>query len=156
MPGHGVLLLAYARRLHADRAAGRPALAAIAEWAVTFVLVAISLFWAAADYAAAAGTTRAHGLAARLRYEPSAVLYSQNSLSLTAPGVRETLCRDGKAAYRYRYDGLKLIVHSADQYVFLPARWNVSDGVAILLPRSSTLRVEFLRADRAAALPAAC
>ncbi|GGT02069.1 hypothetical protein GCM10010156_70000 [Planobispora rosea] len=153
----GVLLLAYTRRLRSEPAGGRPALSAITEWAVVFTLVAISLFWAAADYAAAAGTTRARGLAARLQYQPSAVLYSQNSLNLTVPGVRETRCGgDDKAAYRYRYDGLKLIVHSADQYVFLPAKWNVTDGVAVLLPRSPALRVEFLRADRATALTAAC
>ncbi|MBG0827317.1 hypothetical protein HS041_06020 [Planomonospora sp. ID67723] len=148
----GVLLLAYARVLNSAPAAGRPGAAAIAEWAVVFVLVSMSLFWAVGDYAAAAGSTRAHRLAARLDQQPSSVLYSESSLSLTAPGVRETRCRDDKAAYRFRYDGLKLIVQSADQYVFLPATWNFTDGVAILLPRSPKLRLEFMRADRTAPL----
>ncbi|GAA3447058.1 hypothetical protein [Planomonospora venezuelensis] len=152
----GVLLLAYARRLRSDPAAGRPGVAAVTEWAIVFLLVAISLFWAVGDYAAAAGRTRAHRLAARLDQQPSAVLYSESSLSLAIPGVRETPCRDGKAAYRFRYDGLKLIVQSADQYVFLPETWNFTDGVAVLLPRSPKLRLEFLRAGRPAPAAPTC
>jgi hypothetical protein len=71
------------------------------------------------------------------------VVYSEHSLSLHAPGVREIRCDDPKAAYQFRYDGLKLIQQSGDQYVFLPQAWTPTNGVAIIMPRSNSLRLEF-------------
>ncbi|HEY2959645.1 MAG TPA: hypothetical protein VGM21_15780 [Actinomycetota bacterium] len=152
----GVLLLVYAvqlRRLVTERPrGGRAAWAAVAEWAAVFVLVGLSLFWAATDYSAAVGSSRARQFVAELPGYPDAVVYSARSLSLHAPGVREVRCHDPEAAYRYRYDGLKLMLQSGDQYLFLPAGWSRANGVAILVPRSDSLRLEFLppsRHDRA-------
>ncbi|ATL29026.1 hypothetical protein [Streptomyces formicae] len=121
----------------------RPAAAALAEWGVVLVLVGLGLFWAANDYAAAVGETRAREFAADLPTYPYAIVYSADSLSLTAPGVRETRCKDPKAAYRFRYDGLKLMIQSGNQYVLVPERWSRVDGVAVLLPRSPSVRIEF-------------
>jgi hypothetical protein len=77
---------------------------------------------------------------------PSVVIYSERSLSLYAPGVREVRCKDTQAAYRFRYDGLKLMLESGGQYVFIPAEWTPAEGVAILLPQTSSLRLEFFPA----------
>jgi hypothetical protein len=147
----GVVLLVYAGHLWrlltvANAPAGRaaePQWVAVAEWAVVFVLVGLSLFWAATDYSAAVGRSRAQQAVAALPGEPDAVVYSERSLSLHAPGVRETRCHDPEAAYRYRYDGLKLLLQSGGQYLFLPAGWTPGNGVAVLMPRSDTLRLEF-------------
>ena len=147
----GVVLLVYAGHLWrlltaADAPAGgaaAPPWVAVAEWAVVFVLVGLSLFWAATDYSAAVGRARAQDAVAALPREPNAVIYSERSLSLRAPGVRETRCQDPEAAYRYRYDGLKLLLQSGGQYLFLPAGWTPSDGVAVLIPRNDSLRLEF-------------
>jgi len=160
----GVLSLAYAvhlRRLLAERLpagrAARAGWAAVAEWAAVFVLVGLSLFWAASDYSAAVGRSRARQFVAELPTYPDAVVYSNRSLSLRAPGVRELRCRDPEAAYRFRYDGLKLMLQSGDQYLFLPAAWSPRNGVAILVPRSDSLRLEFLPPSaRGGARRAAC
>ncbi|MET9295327.1 hypothetical protein [Streptomyces sp. NPDC003077] len=127
------------------RGAARPhtGWAAVAEWTVVFVLVGLSLFWAANDYAAAVGRSRAREFVAGLAGEPTAVLYSARDLSLGAPGVRRTRCHDDRAAYRFRYDGLKLLLQSGNQYVFLPERWTPADGVAVVLPRTDSVRLEF-------------
>ncbi len=161
----GVLLLVYAVHLwrlltatdeKAGRAAG-PQWAAVAEWAAVFVLVGLSLFWAANDYSAAVGRSRARQVVAELPTYPSAVVYSERSLSLHAPGVRETRCHDPNAAYRFRYDGLKLVLQSGDQYLFLPEGWSPSNGVALLMPRNASLRLEFIPATaRRAIQPPAC
>ena len=150
----GVVLLVYAGHLWrllttANAPAGRaaaPAWVAVAEWAVVFVLVGLGLFWAATDYSAAVGRSRAQQAVAELPGEPNAVVYSERSLSLHAPGVRETRCQDPEAAYRYRYDGLKLLMQSGGQYLFLPVGWTPGNGVAVLMPRSDSLRLEFTRA----------
>ncbi|AVH60880.1 MULTISPECIES: hypothetical protein [Streptomyces] len=125
------------------RPATRPEWAALAEWAVVFVLVGLGLVWAANDYAASVGVTRAQRFVAGLSDYPSAVLYSERSLSISAPGVRETRCGKGKAAYGYRYDGLALILQSGNQYVLLPYRWTRADGVALVIPRNDSVRLEF-------------
>ena len=158
--GFGVLLLVYAlhlQRLVTDRpqaaGTGRPQAAgagrgwaAAAEWAVVFVLVGLSLFWAATDYSAAVGRSRAGDFVAGLPGYPNVVIYSARSLSLHAPGVTQVRCQDPEAAYRYRYDGLKLVLQSGDEYLFLPARWTTASGVAILIPKSDSLRLEFFPA----------
>jgi hypothetical protein len=150
--GFGVLLLVYTFHLwrlltatdeNAGRAVGSQ-WAAVAEWAAVFVLVGLSLFWAANDYSAAVGRSRARQVVAELPTYPNAVVYSERSLSLHAPGVRETRCHDPNAAYRFRYDGLKLVLQSGDQYLFLPEGWSPSNGVAILMPRNASLRLEFI------------
>jgi hypothetical protein len=147
----GVLLLTYSmhlrRSLQAESTgpamARRPDWAVMAEWAVVFTLVGLSLFWAAGDYSAAVGTSRARDFVAKLPGYPGVVLYSARSLSLNAPGVRETKCRDPQAAYPFRYDGLKLMLRSGDQYLFLPQAWTPANGAAILVPRNDSLRLEF-------------
>jgi hypothetical protein len=155
--GGGVLLVLYAVRLRrALPAVGRvtppnPPLSwtLVAEWAGAFVLVALSLFWVATDYSAAVGRSQAYEYGATLSDEPNVVLYSDRSLGLSGPGVREIRCRDPQAAYRFRYDGLKLMIQSGDQYVFLPEQWSRASGTAIVIPRSGALRLEFSRADAA-------
>jgi hypothetical protein len=145
----GVLLLMYAVHLWRSlageiaRGPGRPPWVAVAEWAGVFVLVGLSLFWAATNYSKAVGTGRAHEHVRTLGAQPSVAVFSNQSLSLKAPGVRELRCHDPEASYRFRYDGLKLILESGDQYVFLPAKWSPADGVAVLLPRNDSVRLEF-------------
>lgn len=150
----GVVLLVYAGHLWRSTRAGgdgaappRAAWLAVAEWAGVFVLVGLSMFWAANDYSAAVGRSRARQFVAELPIYPSAVVYSERSLNLRAPGVREVRCQDQEAAYRFRYDGLKLVLQSGDQYLFLPETWTPADGVAILMPRNDTLRLEFTPAS---------
>jgi hypothetical protein len=137
----GVLLLAYVSR---RPAAGEPPAGwAVARWGAMFLLVSIGLFWAVGSYANGVGTARARELAAGLAAWPDTVLYSTASLSLRGPGVRQTACADRRAAYRYRYDGLKLVLQSGDRYFFLPAGWSRTDGAALIIPRTDAVRLEF-------------
>lgn len=150
--GFGVLVLVYVIHLR-QLIAGRPQVdgpgrgwVAVAEWAVVFVLIGLSLFWAATDYSAAVGRSRAGDFVAGLRGYPNVVIYSERGLSLHAPGIRQVRCTDADAAYRFRYDGLKLVLESGDEYLFLPTQWTPAHGVAILIPRTDSLRLEFFPA----------
>ncbi|WP_406838887.1 hypothetical protein ACICHK_26875 [Streptomyces sp. AHU1] len=122
----------------------RPEWVAVAEYGVVFALVGLSLIWAANDYAAAVGRGRAEQQASQLASSPTAVVYSKLRLSIGALGVREISCRDTKSAYPYRYEGLTLLMQSANQYVLLPQEWTPSTGVAIILPRNDSVRIEFV------------
>lgn len=154
----GVLLLAYAvRLLRLHTAERRPEQAhwqasgavVVVEWGAVFILVSVGLFWAVASYAIAVGTGRGQQIEARLSSSPDVVLYSEKSLSLQAPSVREVVCQNPEAAYRFRYDGLKLVLQSGNQYLFLPSGWTPTNGAALLIPRSEALRLEFSSAGQA-------
>jgi hypothetical protein len=149
----GVVAVAAAVRLGTP---GQPRseAAGLAEYGAVFVVVAMSLFWASADYSAAVGRTRAGQFVRDLPGHPAAVVYSERSLNLGAPGVRAVRCEDPDAAYAFRYDGLALMLQSNDQYVLVPRDWSPEDGVAVVLPRTDAVRLEFLRAG--AAPPASC
>ncbi|AGL15168.1 hypothetical protein L083_1658 [Actinoplanes sp. N902-109] len=128
----------------------------VIAWSVLVILVGLGLFWAANDYSAAVGRSRARQLAAELGAYPNATVYSEKSLSLRHPGVRETRCSAKDAGYAFRYDGLKLILQSGDQYLFLPASWSPGSGFAVVLPRTDTTRLEFTRSGAPGAAPPAC
>jgi hypothetical protein len=156
----GVLLLAYAARLlrllSAERRAEQPprrppGTVLVTEWVALFVLVSIGLFWAVGDYANLVGMGRAQQLEFELQQPASAdvVAYSEKRLNLQAPGIREVPCQYPDAAYRFRYEGLKLVLQSGNQYLFLPAGWTHANGTAILLPRNESLRLEFSPAGQA-------
>lgn len=149
----GILLLSYAARLRRllsapRRSGGIPETVVVAKWGAVFVLVTIGLFWAVGSYAIGVGAGQAQASAADLYDSPNITLYSEKSLSLTTTGVHEVTCRNPDAAYRYRYDGLKLVPQLGSHYLFLPADWTQSDGAAILLPRSEAVRLEFSWANR--------
>lgn len=153
----GVILLFYAVRLirlWLPPAAGarrrRAAATGLGEWAAAFLLVSIGLFWAADGYAFGVGTGGAITLHRALPAVPEAVLYSQQSLSLAVPGVTEVRCSDPDAAYRFRYDGLRLVRQAGNQYLLLPATWDRENGTAVLIPRSATVRLEFRAPGRPA------
>ncbi|MCW2635678.1 MAG: hypothetical protein JWQ99_2045 [Blastococcus sp.] len=143
----GVLLLVYALRLvrlSRDGPQRRSGSSELAEWGAAFLLVSIGLYWAVGNYAFGVGTGRALQLQAALPGQPAAVLYSEKSLSLTADGVTQVRCADPDAAYRFRYDGLRLVRQAGNQYLLLPATWTRATGTAILIPRSGAVRLEFV------------
>lgn len=145
----GVLLLMVGIRVHRIGEPEPPEWSTLAEWAGVFAIVSICAFWAAGDYAGSVGVGRARQTQAELHSSPAVVLYSAKSLGLSGPGVEETTCTDPDAAYRHRYDGLKLVLQSGNQYFLLPADWSREDGAAIILPRGDTIRLEFTPASAA-------
>jgi len=84
---------------------------------------------------------------AGLASAPDAVLYSGQSLRLAVEGVNEARCADPDAAYRFRYDGLNLVLQSGDQYLLVSRSWSRQNGSAVLLPRDG-LRLEFAPPDQ--------
>lgn len=149
----GVGLLAYAahwnrtRRLMAKDAPSemlRPPWVAVVEGVAVFILIGLSFFWAATDYAAAVGRARARQFASQLEASPDVVVYSAQDLQLEAPGVRAISCRGANAAYRFQYQGLKLMLRSDGQYFLLPAKWSHARGVAVVIPEGDSIRLEFM------------
>lgn len=141
----GVVLLAFAwRRWSAGTGRGRRGGGVgVVESVAAFLLVSIGLFWAVGDYSGAVGTRRGFEVEARIPAMAGVVVYSKENLSLAGGGVRQVVCEQPDAAYKYRYDGLKLLLQSGGQYVFLPATWRSTAGTAFVVPRTESLRLEF-------------
>lgn len=147
--GGGALLLLLALRLHgrSRNSSGGPRdvrSLSFLEAAAAFLLVAVSLFWAATNYAAEVGESRAQQYELEYTSYPDAVLYSKDRLHLDAPGVEETPCSDQGGGYRFRYRGLRLILRSAGQYFLLPEGWSRRDGVAMVVPEGDSVRLQFV------------
>ncbi|MEV6910151.1 hypothetical protein [Amycolatopsis sp. NPDC051071] len=113
------------------------------ELVLAYVLVSIGLFWAVGDYSSGVGIRRAFETEGQIATRPAATIYSAESLNLTAGGVRQVKCADPDAAYKYRYTGLKLLLQSGGQYVFVPSNWWAGGGVAFVVPKTDKLRLEF-------------
>lgn len=153
----GVLLIVYSTNMRRGfeiraggaRSADRVPLTAVAEWTAIVVVLALGLFWAVNDYSTAVGASRAAQQVRQLSDLPDVSVYSEKGLGLDAAGITEVPCADPDAAYRFRYDGLKLIDQAGDQYLFLPGGWTPFTGVAVLLPRKDSLRLEFRLAGAA-------
>lgn len=152
--GSGAVLLAYASRLHArsERFVSHATAArstALLEVTGAFFIVALSLFWAATNYAHDIGTAKAQefvNLAPRDGSE--VVLYSKEPLYLDSRGILETSCGEPAGGYRFRYEGLRLMIRSAGHYYLLPATWSRTGGMAIVVPESDAVRLQFAGPER--------
>lgn len=149
--GTGTLLLMYALSLQRMARGSRPPAgglrtAALLEGTAAVLLVALSLFWASTNYAADVGETRAIQYARELEDLPRATLYSKEPLNLTAPSVEEVVCSESDAGYRFRYEGLRLMLRSGGHYFFLAEGWTYGGGVAIVVPERDAVRLDFSRA----------
>jgi len=151
-PGIGIVLLAYGLHLldrigAAER--GRPrtteTAASVRATALALValLVVLSGFWTASQYADALGRGRAQRLAASLHLQPHVTVYAPKRLALDTGGVAEERLAGDDGAYRYRYSGLRLLVRSAGKYFVVPDGWTRRNGTAIVIADSPDYRFEF-------------
>lgn len=102
------------------------------ELTLLSLLVVLSLFWAATEFAAAVGRGRAQAFASGLAARPGVVVYSAQRLFLTGPNILEEVLSDQPtAAYHYRYSGLRLLSESPSRLFLLPTAW--TPGTATLV-----------------------
>jgi hypothetical protein len=149
----GVVLLGYAGRLRRELAPRRsthrasgdvPLTLTVAKWGSCCLLLAIGLFWAVGSYAIRMGMEGAQGFARSLRCAPDVVLYSEKDLNFKSSGLSEETPSASDVSYGYRYSGLKLVPQAGDSYLLIPADWSPGGRAAIVLPRSDSVRLEFL------------
>lgn len=112
-------------------------------YVIAAMLALLGVFWASSLYAQALGRGRAHGLAESLPRQPAVTVFSVRSLGINAAGVIVTVISGAGTAYKFRYAGLRLLVHSADKYFLVNDEWSRKQGVTIVLPDTSDIRVEF-------------
>jgi hypothetical protein len=107
-------------------------------------LVALLLFWQTERLARVAGLALAEEIGANVRALTAVTLYSPKKLQL-GPDVPETRFTEPDSAYRYRYDGLRMLDHASGKYFLLPDRWTPERPRLIVIHDDSTVRMEFTR-----------
>jgi hypothetical protein len=152
-PGIGIALLAYGLHVLGRVRAAEPARTGVVTAALplnrpltltlVWLLVLLSAFWTASEYADALGRGRAAQLVDDLDQRPRVAVFAPRRLQIVADGVTERLLGGRDSAYRYRYVGLRLLTRSGGKYFLLPEEWSRATGAAIVLPDSPSLRFEF-------------
>ena len=107
-------------------------------------LLLVSAFWATAVVAEQRGNAVAQAIAASLPVQPEAVVYSSQHLQITGPGITETRLSATDAAFAFRYNGLRPLIHSGGHWFLLPAGWTHSNGATVIILPDATpgIRVE--------------
>jgi hypothetical protein len=114
-----------------------------AATALTYVVIATSVFWAAATVAQWSGSGQARNAARHLDRLPRVILDTRERLYLRTPGVDETILQasDGQT-FRYRYRRLRLLIVGHDRMFLVPETWSASNST-LVVPLDSSVRVQF-------------
>ncbi|KXK59280.1 hypothetical protein AWW66_25125 [Micromonospora rosaria] len=112
--------------------------------AALLALAIIGLFWAVSSYAQHTGRAMAADRVAGLPNEPDLVLYSAERLAIAGPGITVDEIRQENSRFRYRYAGLRLLVHSPDRYALVPAHWERGNSHVHLIPISADVRIDLI------------
>jgi hypothetical protein len=96
-------------------------------------LLLVSAFWATATIAQQRGNAVAQAIEASLPVQSEAVVYSLQRLQITGPGITVTRLPGTGAAFAYRYNGLRPLIHSGGHWFLLPAGWTHTNGATVII-----------------------
>ncbi|NJP88075.1 hypothetical protein HCN51_01150 [Nonomuraea sp. FMUSA5-5] len=117
---------------------------------VAFIMAAgvaiLCLLWSAALFAQVRGAEAARAFAESLPRRTQVSIFAKDQLALNAVGVTRTDLPKGM--YRYRYDGLRLLLSRESKHYLVPAmtydQWRRGLGRVVLLSESESVRIELL------------
>ena len=104
-----------------------------------------AVLWDAERLANVVGEGYAAQMAPNPRQLLAVTVYSPKSLEIHVPGVVETKVGNPESAYRYRYDGLRLVQRSGDRYLLMSEQRDVRMSRIIVLRDNGAIRMEFTR-----------
>lgn len=107
---------------------------------IVYVLLAFALFWDTERIARTTGQAFAQDILAYPQQLVAVTVYSEKRLEIATPGVTEAELGQN-SAYRFRYNGLRLLEGTGDRYVLMSDH----GGTIIVLNDEQGLRFEFSR-----------
>jgi hypothetical protein len=144
----GALLCAYADYLWPRlRGSGVSAAEDPAIRLRAFLLVSLAVlggFWWIALYAVDTGHSRALRLAERLGSANEVAMYTAKPLAISGPDVGRDEFPQQDLRYRYRYTGLRLLIHADGQYFLLPRGWVRGRDSVVVVPDREDVRLEII------------
>jgi hypothetical protein len=109
------------------------------------ILLAFAVFWNVERLANVVGGEYAAQVTANPQQLLAVTVYTPKSLEIHVPGVVETKLGTSESAYRYRYDGLRLVQRSGNRYLLMSERWDPRTSRIIVLRDTDDIRMEFTR-----------
>jgi len=111
--------------------------------ALLLTVLIFAVFWDTERIAVAIGTAYAAQIGSNPNQLVAVTVYSPKNLDIAVPGVIGTRLDSRDSAYLYRYDGLRLLQLSGDNYFLISQRWNSAHKRVIVIPVSNSYRIEF-------------
>jgi hypothetical protein len=141
--GLGMAIVSHVWAIAARRSLSSPR-TRLARHLILGALGLAAVFDATAQLARLQGAQAAHVVAKTLPVQTKVVIYSKQRLQLTGRGVTGTDLNGHSAAYVFRYDGLRLLLHLNDRWLLVPYGWTHTNGepVIILHDSPTEMRVE--------------
>lgn len=139
--GAGILLTMYGTHLRTTLPGAPEGKSLTLMWTFTAVIAGVCLFWGASNYASVLGVSLAQQTV--VTDLTKVTVYSTKRLNLAA-GVETVLpaATDKKDAFQYRYSGLRLLNRTGGHWFLIAESWRIRQGVVVMLPDSSSLRME--------------
>jgi hypothetical protein len=110
---------------------------------LVLVLLTLAVFWDVERLANVVGEEYATQITANPGQLLAVTVYSPRSLEIHVPGVVETKLGTSESAYRYRYDGLRLVQRSGDRYLLMSEHRDARASRIIVLRETDAIRMEF-------------
>ena len=108
---------------------------------IVIAVVLLGLFWATTNVAQAYGRAVAHDFLRDIPKRPAITIYTSNRLYLQGRGVTEEALR-GDQGFKYRYQGLRLLVQSDGRYFVFSDRATARDVTTFVVPVSDDIRID--------------
>lgn len=99
------------------------------------------LLWASGLYASNLGTREAIALTRNLAAQTAVTLYSAQPLGIFGSQVKAQIVRG--SFYRYRYQGLRLLIMDSGTYYLLPVDWTPANNHVYVINSSDEITIEF-------------
>ena len=96
--------------------------------------------------AEAGGRAWAEAVERALPIRSQAVMYSRTGIRLTGPGIGVTELPGTLEDFRYRYNGLRPLLHTNDTWILLRVGWTSQNGSTVIMLADAP---EWVRVDLA-------
>ena len=110
-------------------------------------IAVLGLFWWTGQFAAHTGRVRAQHLADDLPSATEVAVYATRQLAIPHPACVKFDTFAPNQKYRYRYTGLRLLLHGAGHYFLVPSCWvrgaHPPGGVTYDLSEADDIRLDF-------------
>ena len=113
---------------------------------MALTIAALAIFWSWTLYARDTGLSRAKHVVDQLERRTAIALYAERRLAISGPGITVIDISTSESAYRFRYDGLRLLAKAQGRWFLLPREWHSGRDPVFVLRDDPDIRVDLVAA----------